>query len=382
MSDSDTEQSDVLITQIADAKKNIQALKKERKQISNQIETLMNDLECARRAKEVSDAAALNILKRLRELFGNGFNTEDLADKIIELQTRSRKAKEEVDDLTEKAKREEQEKLEKQEKAKQEKEFMNKEIETSREKEKETEDQIAEIQKKIQDQKRAIKDEENKFNDINAMKNGCDVFNTFNIDAIIKKIGENSDEALAKECRTLSNSLDIAFDGNITNFINDLTSLIKDLKQGYEPRIPKNELAKQVNNELKKLSDLKKTKQDISSDVKKMKAELQKLLFNNTNDDNLLDSLTKEKKKKQKRMKLLKETLIKASQIASTEIDVGEGLSGICSSYISFADLLKHSIRESKANKCPELDLELIQRKVQNVKLQNNLLCNRLKHVK
>ena len=382
MSDSDIEQSDLIISQIADAKKNIQSLKKERKQISNQIEVLMNDLECAKRAKEVSDAAALNILKRLRELFGDGFNTEDLAEKIIELQTRSKKAKEEVASLTEKAKKEEQEKLEMQEKAKLEKENINKEIEAAHEKEKEAEEQIAEIQKKIQDQKLATEEEENAFNDINALMNECGVFNTFSKDSILKKVGENSDEALAKECKALSNSIGVAFDGNITNFINNLASLINDLKHGYEPSIPRNELAKQVNEELKKLYNLKQAKQDASSDVKKMKAELQNLLFGNANDDNLLDSLAKEKKKKQKRMKLLKETLIKASQIASTEIDVGDGLSGICSSYISFADLMKHSIRESKANKCPELDLELIQRKVQNVKLQNNILCNRLKYVK
>ena len=85
---------------VLDGRENLQALRKEKQKLNQKIQSLENDLEVARRAKEVSEAAAVRLLRKLRELFGNSFENDQLVDKIVELQGRVQKSKSIVDDLT------------------------------------------------------------------------------------------------------------------------------------------------------------------------------------------------------------------------------------------------------------------------------------------
>ena len=227
---SDESSRDDIVDEITDTRKNIQCLKKERTQISRQIEQLMNDLQCAQRAKEVSDAAALRILRKLQELFGDGFKTEDLVGKIMELQDRARNAKQEIDDLTEQLKQQQKDTIKSSISYQKNNALIQNELAELKDKQEDLDDQIAETQKKAQLMRIKAQAERDQYENMKKMRDESDPLNTYDIETILKQVEANSDKKLANELQAHARNFDIKFDGDISKFISDLTKSINDMK--------------------------------------------------------------------------------------------------------------------------------------------------------
>ena len=66
--------------------------KKEKERLKRQIESLQNNITCAENAREIANANAIRIAKRLCALFGEKLNQEQIYNKISELQERAANA--------------------------------------------------------------------------------------------------------------------------------------------------------------------------------------------------------------------------------------------------------------------------------------------------
>ena len=73
--------------------------KKEKDRLMRQIESLQNNITCAENAREIANANAIKIARKLCSLFGEKLNQEQIYNKISELQERAAKAKREVEEL-------------------------------------------------------------------------------------------------------------------------------------------------------------------------------------------------------------------------------------------------------------------------------------------
>ena len=382
---SDESSRDDIVDEIADVRKNIQALKKERTQVRHQIEGLMNDLECAQRAKEVSDAAAMKVLRKLQEMFGEGFKTEDLVGKIIEIQDKAKNGKKEIDELTEQLKREHRSTQVSNTKFLHDNEIIQKELADMKSKNEDLDEQIADTTRKAAVQQGKTQAERDQYSYIKALKDSSDALNHYDIDELLKIVGENSDQKLADIIKEKSKSLGIPFDGDILSFIDSLTQSIKDMKNGYKGKMSPNELQDKVRKTFKQLRNLKAKKRDLKDILRHLQAESASNYLQDIDkmEEDLNKLIDKEKRKKKKRIILLQESLLRASRFAEIdyEIDQKDGMYGTCQSYINFASILENEIHKISQNRLPALDLTYLERKVKNVKLQNTILCNRLQNI-
>ena len=380
---SDESSHDDIVDEIADVKKNIQALKKERTQVRHQIEGLMNDLECAQRAKEVSDAAAMRVLKKLQELFGEGFKTEDLVGKIVEIQERAKNGKKEVEELTDQLKREGRSVQISNTKCQHDNDIINKEIMDLKHKQEDLDEQIADTARKASVQQSKLQGEKDQYSYIKALKDSCNALNQNDTDEILRIVGENSDQKLSDLLKGTSDAVGITFNGDIPAFIQNLTQSINDMKNGYKDKISPNELQKQVRKTFQKLRDLKAKKKNLRGALRRLQVEANKDDEQDIEkmEEELNALIEKEKRKRKKRIILLQESLLRASRYAEVDynIDQNDGMYGTCQSYINFASILEHEINQISQKRLPALDLTYLQRKVKNVKIQNTILCNRLK---
>ena len=381
--DSDDSSKDAIVEQIAETKKNIQDLKKERTQISHHIEHLMNDLQCAQRAKEVSDAAALRILKRLQELFGANFKSEDLVGKIIELQTRAKNAKQESDELGEQLNEHQRELMEKQKHAQEVSDEIQQQIKALEDEGNGIDKKIDDLGKKTKELNEKTNDENNEYDKIKSLMDFSRVLKNNSYEKIKQTIYDHSDEKFAKQCKERAAAIGIHFTGDPIVFLSDLTKAIHDLKEGYKPKIPPAQLQSNVRKAFHQIKNLNAQRKILEENLKALQHQLAQEAANTQSmiEAEIPDIISKEKKRRRKRIILLQESLLRAARYANIEynIDETDGMFGTCQSYINFASILQQEMIAIQQNKVPSLNLTALQRKVHNVKVQNNIVCRRLK---
>ncbi|EAY18809.1 hypothetical protein TVAG_268420 [Trichomonas vaginalis G3] len=363
---------------VLDGRENLQALRKEKQKLNQKIQSLENDLEVARRAKEVSEAAAVRLLRKLRELFGNSFENDQLVDKIVELQGRVQKSKSIVDDLTIqiniKQKQNQTDLLSSKLKAntiETEKSNILDEIQS-------IQSNIDQLQQKIVESKDSYEKFKEKYDSVLKMKQQSPKLNIYPTSDILKWIEENSDESFNKICKkyakifgidyqnpdVLANDIENAF-ANLNKIKASSKTIHSDLSKAVQEIIQKREQTRLKHKEMENIYISKK--HEFSSFSQDSSKELV----------TSIEQYNKTKKRKLKHISIITETISKASLLSEIKVDMHDEFSGICRTCIEFSNEAKQLIKEL-SYKEDNINFEIIQQKINSVKQQNNLLIQRL----
>lgn len=381
LQDLESSSSNENLKSVLEANDNIQALKKERQQLNQRIQSLENDIECARRAKEVADASALNLLRRLQEIMKATFNTDQIVDKIVELQEKSKKYKDEVDDITVQINLKEEQKQNDLLSSKIEIDSCNSKISQIIEEQRDIQQKIDQLRAETETMNNNTGILKSTYEQILEKKQKYPKLNIYPTQDILNWIEENSDSNFMKFCAKYAKLLNIEFNNDVNSFGDKIEARFFDMESNIN----------QFENQFKNLSDkthrileLKAAKSNRYKEIKQLLADKRKqtdIEIKSANDlDDALRIHKKYKKSKSKRMKLLTDSLNKACIIADMKQEIGESYFDICNSYIEIAKDMKHNIHELAFNP-QKLNLTNILYKVDSVKQQNNLLIRRLNPV-
>lgn len=209
----------------------VQKREKERRMIEVEVQGLENELECAKRARELSEAAACKITKRLIELLGQFETEEDLVSKVAEVVDRAKSAKEEVELLEYQIEEQSYEAAKYTESARKVVEQTKEEIGG---KEREVESLIDEIKEVISETRGKKEEVEREAEFVRRYEKGIGEATEGyeRVEEVILRLKDTSLESMVRECELTGEAYEVSFGGDVGDFLREFKEKIEEASRG------------------------------------------------------------------------------------------------------------------------------------------------------
>lgn len=371
-SDSSTED---LIKDIGNIKKKIQDGRKERNELNSKIDSLVREIESARRAKEISDTNSIEIVKKLQSIFGNFRNEDEMYAKIRELQDKADAAKAKVHKLTEQLEARDKEVKDANISTIHSVQQLNKEISNVEAQINNVENGIDSLNNQIAAMGNELNSERQFIEHIINCRNASVGTEHFDMEEVLKMVEGNSDQAIMREAKNAAQILGIPFADDLNEFSKEYRTKMNQLKAGYHPSVPIEELAQQIQDVVQRSNELSNENKALKQNIMDLQLIIQDK--EGVPQRNLLDNRSKLeelKNQKKKRIEHLNNVLKQAAKMTNSKANTtNKTLSDVCISYKVLGSLYINELSLMK-QATSLIDTTELERKVAAVKRQNDIL--------
>ena len=364
-----------MIQEITRIRKSISEEKKEKERLKRQIESLQNNISCAENAREIANANAIKIAKKLCELFGEKLNQEQIYLKISDLQKRAADAKREVEELQIQI-------------------AYNKQImkdnyaanqtlnNTLKSQINDTQVRASKLGKKtklrvddIESVKTEIQKEKEQFNDIIQRIQEITHSSNFDPKALYNTILNQTETGILKKANQLFSdkaSIHRSY-SSIPQFCQQTAKEIKNMKS----RICSDEMPNLFRDKImERKEEINKLDKQIA-ELRESETALRNQLYNKVADITPRELLEREQNNRTKKMRM---ALKKACQIAGFDYSIPHKHSDLCQMYVNVASRLRETVQQSKKENDQLISNQArLDQKIAFVEIQNEDISHLLK---